>query len=149
MYKKTVKYEDLDGNKQEETLYFNYSVDEILNTLAKLDVNVENIEEYVHKLVESEDVTTMIHFIHTLIADAYGERSEDAKHFIKTDELKKDFEDSVVFDEVMMDFFQKPEEFETFIASTTQSLQKLNGTKAAKKPARRSTKLSAVKNTKA
>lgn len=126
MYKKTVKYEDLDGNEQEETLYFNYSVPQILETLAKLHVDVDNIQDYVQKLSESGDVKKMIEFIHTIIVDGYGQRSEDAKRFIKNDKIKKDFEESVVFDQVFMNFLNNPKEFETFITATTHSLNKLS-----------------------
>lgn len=123
MFKKTVKYVDLANQQQEETLYFNYTAPQLIELLSQYGVEPEDVQKYVSKLTADGDTAGMIKFIHDLIAKAYGERSDDNKRFVKSEQITKDFEDSLAFDQLFMDFLQNPKEFEGFIEATTQGIQ--------------------------
>ena len=125
MYKKTVKYQDLDGNDVEDTLYFNYTAAQLSTLLDNLGIDVDNVQDYVQRLQNNEDVNNMVKFVHQLIVNAYGERSSDAKHFVKNDEVRENFENSLAFDAIFLEFMKNPSEFEEFVESATRGLQQL------------------------
>ena len=116
-----VSYTDLDGNKVEETLRFHLSKDE----LREINANYEGgVKGYLSKLFDNEnadeaakdrDAYKLYEFLKILILNAYGEKSEDARHFVKNDAVRADFESSLAFEALMDDIVDKGD-YESFIA---------------------------------
>ena len=114
-----VNYTDLDGNEVEDTLRFHLSKDE----LREIDSNYEGgIKGYISSLFTDKsddeahkDAYKLYEFLRNLILNAYGEKSADAKHFIKNAAIREDFETSLAFEALMDDIVDKGD-YEQFIA---------------------------------
>ena len=104
MLKRLITYTDFDGRDQTELFFFNMTNAEMMS----LSVSREgNLEAYVRKLFDKEDVGGILDLIHDLILTSYGVKSEDGKRFIKSRQLREEFSQSaaydVLFSELMLD----------------------------------------------
>lgn len=80
MLKKTIKYEDYDGNVREEVHYFNISEAE----LTELQLSEKGgFAEKLQSVVESQDYSEILRIFKDLILLSYGKKSDDGKRFIK------------------------------------------------------------------
>jgi hypothetical protein len=116
MLKQNVQYVDFNGNKKEKTIYLNMTRREAITFLARNGINASNkggegvseqLNKKVNALVKKGDVKTMLDFIDDLLLSSYGEKSEDGERFIKNDEVRKNFSESLayqaLFDQVLND----------------------------------------------
>lgn len=95
MLKRNISYEDFNGNKVTEAFYFN------LTTNEAVDWNFDHdggLEAFARKVIETEDVKSMVGEFKKIILMSYGERSEDGKRFIKNDTLREEFSQSAAYD---------------------------------------------------
>ena len=100
MLKKTVNYVNFLGLEVTENLYFHVSSVEA----TRLQVRYGgDIVEYANKLAASGDVGTMLELIEDMILTSYGERSSDGSRFNKSEEIRKNFENSIAYAEVFED----------------------------------------------
>jgi len=100
MLKKTITYEDLDGNPITEDFYFNLSKAE----LAEMELAVQGgLSEHLQKIVKSQDGGEIIATFKKIIGDSIGRRSEDGKRFIKSEEIKQEFFQSDAYSALFMD----------------------------------------------
>jgi hypothetical protein len=100
MLKKTITYEDLDGNPITEDFYFNLSKAE----LAEMELAVEGgLSDHLQKLVKSTDGAEIIATFKKIIGDSIGRRSEDGKRFIKSEEIKQEFFQSDAYSTLFME----------------------------------------------
>lgn len=104
MLKKTITYEDFNGNELTEDFYFNLSSPEATRMSAKFGADISN---YAEQLAASNDMAAMIDFMETIILDSYGEKSLDGKQFMKSPEIRQKFEYSnayaALFEELLLD----------------------------------------------
>lgn len=99
MLKKTIRYNDLDGNEVVEDFYFNYNKAEI----AEMEMSHRGgFAEYLNKIVESGDGQMILTAFRDVIGNAVGRRSEDGRRFIKTKEIKEEFLQSEAYSEFFM-----------------------------------------------
>lgn len=103
MLTKTFEYTDYNGNLQRETLYFNMSKAEIAAMQVRMD---GKFIDHLKSLVEGKKIEELFGFFRDLVLDSYGEKSEDGKRFYKTPEMRKDFEYSIVFSELLTELMQ-------------------------------------------
>jgi len=101
MFKLTVEYPNFLGEKKEETFRFNFSEDELLN-LAKDDPEFN--ADYIAVLMKEERLMGMYMLLRKLVLFSYGEMSDDAKYFRKSEEKRSDFRQSAAFDAVIDKF---------------------------------------------
>lgn len=88
MIKKTITYKDYNGLERKEDFYFNLTEAEIL----EMEMSTSGgLAEAITKIVNSKDQPAIIKIFKDLILKAYGEKSPDGKHFIKSEELSKNF----------------------------------------------------------
>ena len=121
MLKKTVKYEDFDGNQDEETLYFNLSKSEIMSNLW-LNDDLANIRDQLSKLETSETdnvpsdlVQQIIDLVKKIMKLSYGIRHEDKKRFIKSDDIWTEFTQTAAYDALLFSLFDNPQEAVDFM----------------------------------
>lgn len=100
MYKHTVTYKDFDGNDRTETMYFNLTAVELSNMQLAKD---GGLAEYWEKIISANDGYRILEAFQHLILAAYGEKSDDGRFFMKTDEIRKRFECSAAFDAYMQE----------------------------------------------
>lgn len=99
MIKQHVSYEDYDGNKVEKDLWFHLN----RSDLAKLSLNYEKgLIEGLTELQKKGDKRAIAEFIDELLVNAYGVRKPDSDVFLKTKEIREDFEYSLAHDEILM-----------------------------------------------
>lgn len=95
MLKKTITYEDLDGNKKTEDFYFNLTRTE----LTQLELGIEGgLSSKINRIVEAKDGAEIMKLVQEMILLSYGERSADGKYFKKSEELSKQFSWTMAYD---------------------------------------------------
>jgi hypothetical protein len=96
MLKKTITFEDLDGNQTTKDFYFNLSKAELLEMKM-----TNGLEEYLRSVVTSSDGSVVMAAFKDLIGRAVGERTESGR-FIKSPEITADFLSSDAYSELLM-----------------------------------------------
>jgi hypothetical protein len=95
MYKKTVEYEDFNGDKVVEDLYFNLSKAEIMELNFHLEGGLMN---YAKSIINARDSEALADLFKELLLKSYGEKTPDGKHFMKSEQIRKEFECSIPYD---------------------------------------------------
>lgn len=99
MIKQHVSYEDYDGNKVEKDLWFHLNKSD----LAKMSLGFDNgLIEGLTELQQKGDKKAVAEFIDNLLMNAYGVRKPGSDVFLKTPEIKEDFQYSLAHDEILM-----------------------------------------------
>lgn len=99
MFKKTVEFEDLDGNKQSKDFYFHISKAELLELASSAD----DMQARIKRIIEANDGGAILKELRDLIKMAVGVRSEDGQRFIKDESAQSTLLDSPAFDELLME----------------------------------------------
>ena len=131
MLKKTVNYEDFDGNQRTEDLYFNLTKleatefaldlpDEITDEVAKEGASAANMEAAT-RIVQKLGGKGIIDYIRKLVLKSYGIKSEDGKRFIKSEEISTEFSQTMAFDNLMMELLTDDNAASNFIAAIIPS----------------------------
>ena len=100
MIKKTVTYEDLNGQSRTESFYFHYYESEILEMELSVD---GGFAERIQRIIDAKDQTTLIRVIKKFVLDAYGVKSDDGRQFIKNDEVRAKFEQCPAYSKIFME----------------------------------------------
>lgn len=125
MLKQRVKYEDFDGNIQDETLYFNLSRMELVALQGRY--GKEDMAKYIETLIENKDLEKMYELLNDIVLTAYGVRSEDGKRFIKNEQIREEFVQSLAYEALIEDFHDETRKvLETFITGITSHIRGLN-----------------------
>lgn len=99
MIKQRVSYEDYDGNKVEKDLWFHLNKSD----LAKMSLGFDNgLIDGLTELQQKGDKKAVAEFIDNLLVNAYGVRKPGSDVFLKTPEIKEDFQYSLAHDEILM-----------------------------------------------
>lgn len=97
MITKEVSYTDLNGEKQTEVLYFHLSRPEIVRLQSSRS---EGYDTYLKNILKEGKKKEIVSFLENLILNSYGEKSADGKRFVKSDEIRNNFEQSLAYDEL-------------------------------------------------
>lgn len=112
MLKREIKYEDFDGNEVIDTFYFNISKPE----LVELEVTYsQGFGAMLQQIIETKDNKALIAKFKEIVLMAYGEKSEDGKRFIKSDELKLRFSQTAAYISLFMELAMNDGAAATFI----------------------------------
>ena len=112
MYKKTIEFEDFNGNKRKEQFYFNLSKAELMEMELSTQAGVE---EKLKMLIATKDNEKIVKTYKDLILRSYGIKSEDGTRFIKSQELRDSFEQSAAYSEFFIELLSDQEEQARFI----------------------------------
>lgn len=112
MLKKTIKYEDLNGDMVEEDFYFNYSTNELLEMEANTPGGMEALLTRVGK---SDDLKEILGLFKKLTLEGLGKKSEDGRYFVKTQEYRDQFADSEAFSALIVSFIVNPGQAAEFV----------------------------------
>lgn len=111
MLKKTVTYEDFNGNEVTEDLYFHLNSIEVTRLTAKFGGDLEGA---INRLVARRNLEEMMEFMEQMILLSYGVKSDDGRSFIKSKEVKEAFEYSQAYAELFETLILNPEEAKKF-----------------------------------
>ena len=100
MFKKKISYVDYDGNKRTETFYFNLSRSEI----TELQLTYPGgYAQYIEKTIDSNDKPELMKMFKDIIKRSYGEKTDDGKRLVKSEELSNAFMQTLAYDELFME----------------------------------------------
>lgn len=112
MYKKTITYEDYNGETRTEDFYFNFNKAELVEMELSTAGGLTNL---ITKITNAKDGPTIIKIFKKLVLDAYGERSDDGRRFIKSKELSEAFSQTPAYSEIFMELSTDDEAAAKFI----------------------------------
>lgn len=110
MFKYTIKYTDYNGVEREEPYFFNLSKAELMEMELSTQAGVE---EMIRVMIATKDNAKIVKLFKELILKSYGIKSEDGRRFIKTDDLRKDFEQSEAYSEFFMKLLANEDELQS------------------------------------
>lgn len=115
MLKKTITYEDYNGNTRTEDFYFNLTETECVEMETSIS---GGLSEMIQQIVNSNDQPTIIKIFKDFIMKSYGERSVDGKYFIKVSEsgvpLNLKFAQTDAYNKLFMELATEPEKAAEF-----------------------------------
>lgn len=112
MIVKTVTYTDFNGNERTESFWFHLSRPELTEMLLGID---NNIETYIKTIIKSENYYEIVKIFKKLLLEAYGEKSEDGRRFIKLPEKTKEFSESEAYSILFTELTTNEEKASEFI----------------------------------
>lgn len=100
MLKKTITYEDFDGNERTEDFYFHLSAAEV----AEMELSIHGgLTKLIERIVMTEDGTILIEIFKDLILRSYGEKSLDGRKFVKSKELSDAFSHTNAYSDLFVE----------------------------------------------
>lgn len=100
MIKKTMTYEDYNGNQRTEDFYFNLSKAEVM----EMEMSTSGgLAEMIQRVVAAQDQPAIIKIFKDLILKAYGVKSPDGKRFVKSEELSTEFSQTEAYSQLFME----------------------------------------------
>ena len=100
MLKKTITYTDYNGVDRTENFYFNLTKAEV----AEMHLTTDGgIDEYIKKIVDAQDVPSLVKIFKEIIFKAYGEKSADGRRFIKSEEISAAFSQTEAYSMLFME----------------------------------------------
>lgn len=123
MIKKTMTYVDFNGETVVEDLYFNLNALEYTRLTAR---NGGDLDKRIADLVEKDDTEGIIALMEDLLLSSYGVKSEDGRRFVKTKQIREEFEYSQAYADLFVLLLTNPEETKKFgqgIAASAQAQQ--------------------------
>lgn len=100
MLKKTITYNDYNGNERTEDFYFNLSKAELL----EMEMGVSGgLAEMIQRITAAQDAPAIIKIFKDLILKAYGVKSSDGKRFEKSEELSAAFSQTEAYSILFME----------------------------------------------
>lgn len=100
MYKKTITYEDFDGNQRTEDFYFNLTKAELFELNFKYPGGLAN---HLRRIQSTQDYARLCAIFKEVIALAYGEKDETGRRFVKSKELFDSFSQTNAYSILYMD----------------------------------------------
>ena len=112
MIVKTITYTDFNGNERTESFWFHLSRPELTEMLLGID---NNIETYIKTIIKSENYYEIVKIFKKLILEAYGEKSEDGRRFMKTPEKAKEFAETEAYSVLFTELTTNEEKASEFV----------------------------------
>lgn len=120
MYKKTIKFEDYDGNQREEDFYFNLNKAEC----AEMELStVGGLSAYIERIVKTDNRPQLIAIFKELIHKAYGVKSADGRRFIKNEEVWEEFAQTEAYSNLFMELASDSDAAAAFINGIVPKVQ--------------------------
>lgn len=107
MITKTIKYTDYNGNEREEKFYFNLTKTEITEINFDLSSDGVTLQDKLKNMIEQKDSASIFKFFKMLIIKSYGEKSEDGKRFIKSDDMGIGFTQTEAYNVLLEELLSK------------------------------------------
>ena len=112
MYKKTITYNDYNDLERTEDFYFNLSKAELM----EMQLTTEGgFVEKIKAIAKAKDTPTLTKIFKNLILASYGEKSDDGKRFVKSDEITKAFTETEAYSILFMELISDSESAAEFV----------------------------------
>ncbi len=100
MLKRSISYEDFNGNDATDIFYFNISKPELIELEVEFK---EGFSTMLQSIIETNDSKQLIKRFKEIVLMAYGKKSEDGKRFVKSDQLREEFAQTAAYSALFMD----------------------------------------------
>lgn len=111
MLKKTLVFNDFDGNPHTETCYFNMTETEFLLFYRSKPGGVAG---FIQEMIERQDEKELTDFWMNFIVNSYGIKSSDGLHFEKSPEIANKFKSTMYFDRLFIELNTNEESAKAF-----------------------------------
>jgi len=115
MLKKTITYENYNGDTVTDDFYFNLTKVECMELEYSFGAN-NTLSNTITTLVESKDIGALIAAIKKILLMSYGVKTPDGNRFIKNDSVREEFEQSPAFEKIYWDLVTNQDEAASFIS---------------------------------
>ena len=110
MFKYEQKYTDYNGVERADMLYFNLSKAELMEMELSTQAGVE---EMIRMLIATKDNAKIVALFKEMILKSYGIKSEDGRIFIKSQQLRDEFEQSEAYSEFFIAMIANENDLQT------------------------------------
>ena len=121
MIKETITYTDLYGVERTEDFYFDLSKPEIIKMQASAkggyDVQLKSI-------AASPNGALIMEFFENFIKSAYGEKSDDGRRFMKSEEISKAFSQTEAYSILFMELATDADAASAFVNGIVPAIDK-------------------------
>ena len=100
MLKKTITYKNFNDEEVTEDHFFHLSKAELVELEMSMDGGLSTA---LQKIIEAEDGKAIIAEFKKIVLGAYGQKSSDGKRFVKTQDLRDEFESSEAYSTLFME----------------------------------------------
>lgn len=114
MLKKTITYEDWNGETRTEDFYFNLTRAELIEMETGM-VPGRSLTDTLQTLITDKDMGMIVQTIKEIVLKAYGEKSADGKRFVKNQDVRDSFEQNPAYDILYMELAQDAEKAADFL----------------------------------
>lgn len=112
MLKKTIIFDNLDGEKVTEDFYFNITKAEVM----EMEIAQKGgLSSHLDEVIKSENNLEIMRIFKEILKASIGYRSENGNRFIKNEEIWLNFYQSEAYSEFLMEFFTDPKSIAVFI----------------------------------
>lgn len=121
MLKKTIKYQDFNGDVVTEDFYFNLTKAEVAEmevsrtTLDPDGKTSGGMQKLLQDVVSSGSGARIMEIFKMLISKSYGRKSEDGKRFIKSEDISEEFMQTAAYSEFFMELITDPDAAANFV----------------------------------
>lgn len=112
MLKKTITFVDYNGEERTEDFYFNLSKAELMEMQLS---TTGGFLELLKKIIASKNTPELVKLFKTIILKAYGEKSDDGRRFIKSEELSNEFSQTEAYSSLYVELATNDVEASNFI----------------------------------
>ena len=95
MFVKTVTYEDYNGVTRTEDFYFNLTKSELYEMELETGGGMSDV---LMRIIKAKDYSEISSTFKKILLKSYGEKSDDGKHFMKSEEISRQFTFSPAYD---------------------------------------------------
>ena len=100
MLKKTMTYTDFNGVERTEDFYFHLTEAEVSNMELDAEGGLAN---KIQKIVDSKDISKIKDYFQWIVLKYYGEKSDDSRRFMKSEEISKNFSYTQAYSDLWME----------------------------------------------
>lgn len=100
MIKKTITFEDFNGETRTENFYFHMSEAELLEMEASMK---GGLSTFATAIANSDNSEELIKLFKKLVLIAYGVKSDDGRRFIKNDDIRQEFTETNAYSQLFME----------------------------------------------
>lgn len=112
MLKKTITYEDFNGDTVNEDFFFHLSKAE----LVELELSHDGgLSQALQRIIDAEDGKSIVAEFKNIILSSYGKKSPDGKRFVKTQEIREEFESSEAYSTLFMELVTDADKAAEFV----------------------------------
>lgn len=112
MYKETITYTDFNGVERKEDFWFHLNKAELI----KMELMTEGtFTDMLQRIINAKDTADIIDQMNKLLLGAYGIKSDDGRFFHKSDEIRRNFENSEPYSIMFMKLVSDDEAAAKFI----------------------------------